>query len=520
MIGQPPGPTDPTSMLSAERRLRELEALAAGKQVDLLVIGGGVTGAGVALDAASRGLTVALIDKDDLAFGTSRWSSKLVHGGLRYLASGRVGVAWESAVERARIMSFIAPHLTRPMPQLIPIMSDTRSMDRRLNSIGFRAGDVLRRVSRLSGRILPAPRFISADRAHRLAPSLDRSRLRGALIGWDGQLEDDARLVIAIARTAAAYGASIITYCAADQLRPDGATVTDRVSGDAFDIRARNVINATGVWAGDLDPRVTLRPSLGSHAVLRAETLGNPRAAVTVAVPGHFGRFVFALPQPNGLAYVGLTDEPLDGPIPDHPVAPRADLDWILGNLSLALARPVDSSDAVGSYAGVRPLVDMSGGADSPSADISRQHLVLGERGQVVTVTGGKLTTYRRMAQDAVNRITDVPCRTERLPLVGAGRPLRDRAKAYPPRLVRRFGAEAPRVAALAEGRPELLKPLGGNDEVDVLGVELIWGAIAEGALNLADLSERRTRLSLVPGDLDTAREDLEAIAAEVGITR
>lgn len=511
-------PADPTSLLTAERRQRELSSLADGREVDLLVVGGGVTGTGVALDAASRGLTVALIDKNDLAFGTSRWSSKLVHGGLRYLASGRVGVAWESAVERARIMSFIAPHLTRPMAQLIPIMSDTRPLDRRLNSVGFRAGDVLRRVSRLSGRVLPAPRLISATHAHRLAPTLDRERLQGALIGWDGQLEDDARLVIAIARTAAAYGASIITYCQASQVRPDGATVTDQLTGDTIELRARNVINATGVWAGELDQRVTLRPSLGSHAVLRAETLGNPRAAITVAVPGHFGRFVFALPQANGLVYVGLTDEPMDGPIPDHPVAPAADLDWILGNLSLALTDPLDASDAVGSYAGVRPLVDMSEQADSSSADISRRHIVLGERGQVITVTGGKLTTYRRMAQDAVDRITDRPCRTHRLPVVGAGKPLGARAKAYPPRLVRRFGTEAPRVAALAEGRPELLEPLGGNGDVDVLGVEVIWGLMAEGAVNFADLAERRTRLSLVPADLDAARDQLVALAADAGL--
>lgn len=491
-------PGDPTTLLTASRRERELARVAAGARVDVLVVGGGVTGTGVALDAATRGLTVALIDAHDLAFGTSRWSSKLVHGGLRYLASGQVGVAWESAVERARIMTHIAPHLAHPMAQLIPIMDDTSGIERRIAGAGFRAGDVLRRATRLPGRILPPPRKLSAARTARLVPSLDPDRLRGGILGWDGQLEDDARLVIALARTAAGHGAMILPRVRAERLHPDGADVTDALTGEAFAIRARDVINATGVWAGQLDPRVKLEPSLGSHVVLRADTLGDPKAALTVAVPGHVGRFVFAMPQPNGLVYVGLTDEALGGPIPDVPKAPPADIEWILNIISRPLARALTSADAVGSYAGIRPLVAASGA----SADISRHHIVLGKPGEVITVTGGKLTTYRRMAQDAVDRISNVPCRTAKLPLVGAGPVVG--ADGLPARLVRRFGCEAPAVAALAQGRPELLRPLAdvGGRDFDLLGVELLWGVQAEGALDLADLLERRTRVSLVPADL------------------
>lgn len=501
-------PADPTTLLTAQRRQRELDRLADGTRVDVLVVGGGVTGTGVALDAASRGLSVALIEAHDLAFGTSRWSSKLVHGGLRYLASGQIGVAWESAVERARIMTRIAPHLTHAMAQLIPIMDDTTATQRRIASGGFRAGDALRRATRLPSRVLPAPRRLSAAETARLVPALAGDRLRGGLLGWDGQLEDDARLVIALARTAAAYGAMILPRCRAERIHADGAVVTDQLSGDRVEIRARDVINATGVWAGELDRRVNLRPSLGSHVVLRAETLGNPTAALTVAVPGHLGRFVFALPQPSGLVYVGLTDEVLDGPIPDRPTAPPADIEWILDIVSRPLGRRLTSADAVGAYAGVRPLVAATGA----SSDISRRHIVIGKPGEVITVTGGKLTTYRRMAQDAVDRISAVACRTASLPLVGAG-PV-PAVSGLPPRLVRRFGTEAPAVAALAQGRPDLLTPLArvAGKPVDVLGVELLWGIRAEGACDLDDLLERRTRVSLVPEDLAAVRPAAQEI--------
>lgn len=506
-------PGDAASLLTSARRSRDRDYLASGESVDVLVIGGGVTGTGVALDAATRGMTVALVEAHDFAFGTSRWSSKMIHGGLRYLATGQVGVAWESSTERALIATRIAPHLVRPFPQLIPDFTDSTARDRLLARAGLLAGDALRRGTRLPKSVMPSPRRISAAEAIRLAPALPAHRLRGAVLGWDGALEDDARLVVAIARTAAAYGAIMLTQTSALEISADGATVEDTLEGGSYRINAKHVINATGVWAGTLDDRVTLSPSRGTHVVLRARDLGHPSAAITIPVPGHLGRFVFALPQPNGLVYVGLTDVPAPGPIPDVPTASGDEVDWILDVLSQGLQRPIDKSQVVGTFAGLRPLVTASD--DQDSADISRRHLVLGGPGEVVTVTGGKLTTYRRMAQDAVDRITDQPCVTPSIPLVGAGPTLANAG--LPARLVRRFGAEAGLVAALADGNPRLLEPLTGADGnlVDVLGVEFLWGTQAELGLSLADLLERRTRVSMVPADLAAVAPQAEQILAD-----
>ena len=208
--------------LDAARRARELAALAEGESVDVLVVGGGIVGTWAALDAASRGLSVALVERGDLAQGTSRWSSKLAHGGLRYLAQGDVGVAWESARERAILMDVSAPHLIRALPFLIPLGGQVDRAAGAKLEIGLRLGDALRAAAGTSRRRLPPARRVSAEEARQLAPGLSERQLRGALLHWDGQIEDDARLVLAVARTAAAYGARILTYVAAEQLRAEG----------------------------------------------------------------------------------------------------------------------------------------------------------------------------------------------------------------------------------------------------------------------------------------------------------
>jgi glycerol-3-phosphate dehydrogenase len=471
--------------LSAARRARELDALAS-TTVDVLVIGGGVTGCGVALDAASRGLSVALVEKSDLAHGTSRWSSKLVHGGLRYLATGDVGLALESARERDVLLRRTAPHLVRPLPMLVPLGSDVSRGDGLLFDAGHRTGDVLRLLSGTPRSALPRPRRVGVTETVRLLPAVKREGLRGALLNWDGQLEDDARLVVALARTAASYGALILTRVAA--LNP--TTVRDELTGATLHINARHVVNATGAWADQLAPETKLRPSKGVHVVLPAKALGFPTASLTVAVPGERNRYVFALPHPDGLVYIGLTDDPLDGPLPEVPRAEEHEITFLLDTISLGLQRPLSRSDVVGSFAGVRPLL---AGADGRTADLSRRHAVVQGGDGMWTVLGGKLTTYRRMAQDVVDRISDTPCRTTTLPLVGAVGPV---PRDVPDRLVRRYGAEAGAVAALAAADPRLLEPVA--DGVPVLGVELAWGVSAEGALDASDLLERRTRLSLV----------------------
>ncbi len=490
-----------SSHLTAERRSRELQELAE-TTVDVLVIGGGVTGCGTALDAASRGLTVALVEQADLAHGTSRWSSKLVHGGLRYLATGDVALAYESARERAVLMSTVAPHLVRPLPMVIALGPDVLPRDGLLVDAGHRAGDLLRRAARTPRGLLPAPRRISAVETTRLLPAVRREGLRGGLLNWDGQLEDDARLVVALARTAASYGAKVLTRVAALRADGTGAELRDELTGERLTVRARHVVNATGAWADRLAPETRLRPSKGVHLVLPSSVLGHPTASLAVPVPGESNRWVFGLPHADGLVLVGLTDDPLDGPLPDVPQADESEIAFLLKTLSRGLERDLTRADVVGSFAGVRPRL---AGEQGRTADLSRRHAVVRGEDGLVTVLGGKLTTYRRMAADVVDLLTDQPCRTTVLPLVGA---VGTSAHA-PARLVRRYGCEAADVAALADGDPRLLEPVAPG--VPVLGVELAWGRHAEGALRVEDLLERRTRLSFVDAWHDAARPAAEA---------
>ncbi|MGZ4517169.1 MAG: glycerol-3-phosphate dehydrogenase/oxidase [Mycobacteriaceae bacterium] len=496
--------------LNTRRRSVELADLADGELVDLLVIGGGVTGAGVALDAASRGLSVALVEKADLAHGTSRWSSKLVHGGLRYLAKGDLPLAWESARERGILMEHTAPHLTRALPFLTPLDARTPAAMGVLTEVGMRLGNLLRIGARTPRSTLPAPSRVSAQEALRLAPGLEATGLRGALLHWDGQLEDDARLVIGLARTAAGFGARVLTYTEALAVHSRGARVRDVRSGQEFEIRARAVVNATGVWSNRLAPSVTLRPSKGVHLVVSAASLGDPRAALTVPVPGSFGRYVFALPQPDGLVYVGLTDDPVDS-ISEEPLAEAADIEFLLTTVSSALAVPLTRGDVLGTFAGLRPLL---GAGEGATADLSRMHAVLEDPAGVVTVVGGKLTTYRIMAKDAVDKAVALhglvagECVTQKLGLVGAlPRAELARIKA-PARLVRRFGAEAPVVRDLT---PELRRVVEGHP---LLRAELLFGVLAEGALTVDDLLARRSRLSMVPQLADVATPLAEELLA------
>jgi glycerol-3-phosphate dehydrogenase len=498
-----PAPHGPATYLTAARRAGDLEALAGGLPVDVLVIGGGVTGAGVALDAASRGLSVALIERRDLANGTSRWSSKLAHGGLRYLAKGQFGVAWESARERDVLATVSAPHLIRALPQVTPIFGPSArgAAVSALLELGIRIGDTMRAASGTSRRRLPPMRRIGAAEARLWTPALTDRRLRGALLSWDGQLEDDARLVVALARTAAANGARILTYCEAERLTGEGARVHDALGGGRFELRARHVVNACGVWAGGLVDGVALRPSRGSHLLVPAASLGNPRAMLNLPVPGSFGRFVFAVPREDGLVMIGLTDEPFtQAAIPDAPEVPEAEEAFLLETVSRCLDAPLSAADVVGRFAGLRPLLDAGAGA---TADISRRHAVIEDPATAaITVVGGKLTTYRQMAQDAVDVVArrdgGVPaCRTARLQLVGAPLPGAPPVEGLPRRLVRRFGTEAAAICALADGRPELLEPVVAGS--DVLGVEFIAAVEREGALCTEDVLDRRTRLGLVP---------------------
>ncbi len=504
-----------STALYAARRDADLAALAEGAPIDVVVIGGGITGTGIALDAASRGLRVALVEKHDLAFGTSRWSSKLVHGGLRYLATGDVGIARRSAVERGILMARNAPHLVRAMPQLVPLLPSMGRMERALVRAGFVAGDVLRKTAGTSGSILPRSQRVSAQRAIDMAPAVRRDGLDGGLLAYDGQLIDDARLVVAVARTAAQQGARILTYAAASEVTGTSLRLTDQRTSESFDISACAVINATGVWAGEIDPSLMLRPSRGTHLVFDAKAFGNPTAALTIPIPGELNRFVFAMPEQLGRVYLGLTDEEAPGPIPDVPQPTSSEVKFLLDVVNTALDVTLHSADVIGSYAGLRPLIDTGTGR---TADVSREHAVVESPSGVISVIGGKLTEYRHMAEDVLDRAIALrgleasECRTRNLPLVGApANPGSTTAPmaGLPESLVLRYGAEAVNVIAAATcERPA--DPVA--DGIDVIRAEFEYAVTHEGALIVDDILDRRTRIGLVSAD----RERVVGVAEEL----
>lgn len=505
------------SSINRFTRAESLRRLGDEPTVDVLVVGGGVTGAGVAVDAASRGLRTVLVEKNDLAFGTSRWSSKLAHGGLRYLASGNLAIAQESATERGILMTRTAPHLVRGLAQLVPLLPPLTARHAALVRMGFQAGDVLRATAGTSTRLLPRPRSADVGEALRLAPTVWREGLRGGLLAWDGQLVDDARLVATLARTAAFLGADVLTRVAAHEVTGDGATLVDQLTGERLALSARAVVNAAGVWAGQVDPSITLRPSRGTHLVFDAATFADASGArlgcsLTVPVPGSVNRFVFAFPAAHNRVYLGLTDEDAPGPVPDVPSAADSEVRFLLETVNTALAEPLTEADVLGTYSGLRPLLDHGGGQTS---DISRKHAVLTSGNGLLTVVGGKLTTYRRMAEDAVDKAVATRglaagrCVTRNLPVVGA--------VAGPARslLERRYGTGAQQVKALVAADPTLVEPVAPG--VDVLTAELVFSVLHEGALDVADLLERRTRIALVARDAAAARPAAERALALAG---
>ena len=507
-----------SAALNAARRAADLTALAEGEPLDVVVIGGGITGAGIALDAASRGLRVALVEKHDLAFGTSRWSSKLVHGGLRYLASGNVGIARRSAIERGILMTRNAPHLVHAMPQLVPLLPSMGRAQRALVRAGFLAGDALRVLAGTSSSTLPRSHRVSAQRVVDMAPTVRRDGLDGGLLAYDGQLIDDARLVTAVARTAAQHGARILTYVAASEATGTSVRLTDQRTGQSFDVSAGAVINAAGVWAPEIDESLRLRPSRGTHLVFDAGAFGNPTAALTIAIPGELNRFVFAMPEQLGRVYLGLTDEAAPGPIPDVPRPSAQEITFLLDTVNTALGAALGTADVIGAYAGLRPLIDTgSAGFEGRTADVSREHAVVESASGVISVIGGKLTEYRYMAQDVLDRAIGLrhlhagKCRTRDLPLIGAPGnpgPVCRPVAGLPVSLVQRYGAEASNVVATATcERPA--DPVA--DGVDVIRAEFEYAVTHECALDAGDIVDRRTRIGLVESD----RERVVGVAEE-----
>jgi glycerol-3-phosphate dehydrogenase len=404
------------------------------------------------------------------------------------------------------LLTRTAPHLVRAVPFIAPLNNSVSRVHGALTEAGIRAGDAMRIVAGTPASVLPPPRRVSKQEALRLIPALRDADLRGAILFWDGQIEDDARLVIAVARTAAARGVRILTYCEAVDITHGRVSARDAVTGQQFDIATRHVVNATGVWADRLTPQVRLTPSKGAHVILPAHALENPRASLIVPVPHVSARWVGATPTDEARIIVGVTDDPYDGDIVDQPEVAADEEDFLLGVLSSALRSPLHEQCVVGRYAGFRPLL---AGKEGSTADLSRRHaLITDAETGTLTIVGGKLTTYRRMAQDAVDRLlahARRPCVTTRLPLVGAAPQSTLNRVDAPRRLVRRYGTEAPFVASLAREDSSLLDPIAPG--LPVLGVELLFAVQHEGALTVDDVLERRVRLGLVPTERRAAEE-------------
>ncbi|MEU8815897.1 glycerol-3-phosphate dehydrogenase/oxidase [Actinoplanes sp. NPDC048796] len=506
--------------LSPIRRVADLRRLR-DEQFDVLVVGGGVTGAGAALDAASRGLKVALVEARDLAAGTSSRSSKLIHGGLRYLEQLELHLVHEALTERGLLSTRLAPHLVRPVPIMVPLPPGNpaaRVGRRAYYGLGVAAYDVFAGLFG-TGRGMPLHRHLTRDGARHLFPSLRADQISGAIRYYDGQV-DDARLVVTLARTAASMGAAVVTSARVTGFLREarevvGVRVRDLEAPDEpeFEVRARTVVAATGVWSDDMSqmlsdvgvrPGMRVRASKGVHLVV-------PRSAIT----GEVGLILrtptsvlFVIPW-GGHWIIGTTDTDwkLDRA---HPAASARDIRYILDQVNTVLDRPLTTDDIEGVYAGLRPL--LSGEAESTSK-LSREHAVIEPMLGLMLVAGGKYTTYRVMAADVIDRAVRRlggaarASSTADLPLLGADgyaaawRDRHDIARRHGvpagvvEHLLERYGSLTVHLLAMMKADPSLAVPLRGAPEY--LAAEVAYAALAEGALHVDDVLTRRTRISI-----------------------
>jgi glycerol-3-phosphate dehydrogenase len=516
--------------LGPQERTDALAALA-GRELDVLIVGGGVVGAGTALDAVTRGLDVGLVEARDWASGTSSRSSKLIHGGLRYLEMLDFGLVREALGERALLLRTLAPHLVRPVPFLFPLTSHA---ERVYVGAGVALYDTF--VAVAGERDVPRHRHLTRRQALRIAPSLKADAFVGAVQYWDAQV-DDARYVVTLVRTAASYGAHCasrarVTGFLREGERVVGARVRDLEAGVELAVRARQVVNATGVWTDETQSMVGergqyhVRASKGVHLVVPRDRIHSVSGIITRTERS----VLFVIPWGRHWI-VGTTDTDWDLD-KAHPAASRSDIDYLLGQANRWLSTPLTRADVQGVYAGLRPLL---AGESEPTSKLSREHVVAHAVPGLVVVAGGKYTTYRVMARDAVDAAVHgldervPPSCTDRIPLLGAAGyqaawNLRDRTATAAglhvvrvEHLLRRYGADTPAVLALADADPSLLTPLGGAD--DYLRAEVVHAAAVEGARHLDDVLTRRTRISVETFDrgLRSAEEVADLMGAVLG---
>ena len=524
-------------------RSKALELLA-GQHFDVVVIGGGITGAGVALDAATRGYTVALIERADFASGTSSRSSKLVHGGLRYLQQFDLGLVREALLER-QIMVRLAPHLVKPLPMIVPAFDGERP-DRKLG-MGLNLYDVMA-VDKLRGRRKrdgqdedpfggdwspERHRMIDGAEVIERAPALAPRNPTGGYLFYDCQT-DDSRLVLTALEEAERFGTVCANRIEAIGLvekngRARGVKVRDAETGSEFEIGGDNVVNATGVWADRLRPDdlhdeadlPVIRPSRGTHI-----TISNAKLPLNdgVIVPAGEGRSIFALPW-LGSTLIGTTDNDYDETDLDHVSPAASDIEYLLDATNEFFATDFDVSDISGAFAGVRPLI--ATGDPKKSVDISRRAELYETGNGMITITGGKLTTWRRMGKMAVDRIVerdsrDAPCRTEEIPL-GQAIEAKDlpRVEGVPEeayeQLAGRYGYRARDVLAVAAERGELAQPIVADGPTDLLA-EVVFAARHEQARSVGDALLRRSRVALLAAREVTADDDAVARRAAMAM--
>ena len=491
----------------------------ADEQLDLLVVGGGITGAGVALDAATRGLHVGIVDRRDWASGTSSKSSKLVHGGLRYLQQREFRLVYEALAERQRLRK-TAPHLVKLLPFLIPMFGKGGVIHPKLRKA---LNSALWMYDLTGGaRIGKVHDQIGVDETMAHLPTLRRENVVGGFVYYDAQT-DDARLTMTIARTAADHGAACATYTSVVALTKDASGRVNgarlrTAEGDEVEVRARSVVNATGVWSDDIrtldegvDPQA-IRPAKGIHVTVPWEKVRNDIAAV-VPVPKD-KRSIFVVPL-GGHTYIGTTDTDYDGPL-DDPMCTREDVDYLLGAMNASLAEPLSHDDVVGTWAGLRPLVRTASSART--ADLSRRHTVVSSPSGVVTVNGGKLTTYRKMAEDTVDEVMKAlgrkgRSRTKKVLLHGAdgAEQVDDLAS------LQRHGTERRLVQALIDGDATLGEPLVPG--LPYLRAEAVHAVRHEMATTLDDVLTRRTQARWLDAEAaaGVADEVARLVAAELG---
>jgi glycerol-3-phosphate dehydrogenase len=523
-----------------------LEALER-ERFDVVVIGGGITGAGVALDAATRGYSVALVERDDWSCGTSSRSSKMIHGGLRYLQNFDLGLVREALLER-QLMVRLAPHLVRPLPFLVPAFEGARpdfrmgvglNMYSVMASRGRRHRRRSQREAAEEGSEYWSPerhRVISGEEVVELIPALQPRDPSAAYLFYDCQT-DDSRLVLTVLGEAERFGAVCVNGAAVVELieeqgRAAGVVCREQESGERFAVAADSVVNATGVWADRIRPEElhaeedlpVIRPSRGTHIVIARENLPLNAAAI---VPAGRGRSIFALPW-LGQSLIGTTDKDYEGSL-EHPQPDQQDIEYLLKAVNRFFERDLDFADVSGAYAGVRPLIAAEADAKK-SVDISRRAELYETSSGMITITGGKLTTWRRMAKMVVDRIAErefreAPCRTHEIPLGH----LAD-ADQLPPvagvdpgarvHLAARYGLFAEQVLRICEQQPALAQPIV-TGMPDLLA-EATVAARYEQARSVADVLLRRTRLGLLAArslaaDKQPARNVARAMADELG---